>query len=158
MSTTDPTIIRDADGLRALGRALRRDLETCGALEVSWKQRKSTRSINQNSRMWAMLTDVSRQVQWFVDGKMRLLKPEEWKHIFSAGLKKHQSVAAGIDGGFVILAQSTSKMTIGDMSDLMEIMSAFGSEPEHLVQWSDPKLADYAHTPEAARPYRAAMA
>jgi hypothetical protein len=86
------------------------------------------RSHEQNDRMWAMLTEISEQMQWCVDGKMQQLSAEEWKDILTAGLKREQKVAQGIDGGFVILGQRTSKMTKREMSDLMELIAAFGSE------------------------------
>jgi hypothetical protein len=93
--------------------------------------RKKTRSIEQNARLWAMLTDISRQVEWY--GKK--MTPESWKHVFSAALKKQEAVP-GIDGGFVVLGLSTSKMTIAEMRDMQEIMSAFGAERD--VIWSEP--------------------
>lgn len=86
------------------------------------------RSHEQNDRMWAMLTEVSEQVEWPVDGRLRKLSAEEWKDILTAGLKREQKVAQGIDGGFVILGQRTSKMTKREMSDLMELIAAFGAE------------------------------
>lgn len=86
------------------------------------------RSHEQNDRMWAMLTEVSEQMQWCVDGKMQTLSAEEWKDILTAGLKREQKVAQGIDGGFVILGQRTSQMTKRELSDLMELISAFGAE------------------------------
>ena len=82
-----------------------------------------TRSIAQNARLWAMLTDVSEQVEWYG----RKLTPEEWKHVFSAALKK-QDVVPGLDGGFVVLGLSTSKMTIAEMCDMQTLMEAFGAE------------------------------
>jgi len=82
-----------------------------------------TRSLAQNSRLWAMLTDISRQVDWYGNK----LTPEEWKDVFSAALKK-QKVVPGLDGGFVVCGQRTSRMTKSEMSDLQELMSAFGSE------------------------------
>jgi hypothetical protein len=91
-----------------------------------------TRSSEQNARMWAMLGDVSRQVEWY--GKK--LSPEDWKHVFSASLRKLQ-VVPNLDGtGFVALGMSTSKMTKAEFSELMELMSAFGAERE--VVWSEP--------------------
>lgn len=90
-----------------------------------------TRSLDQNARLWAMLTDVSRQVEWHG----RYLTPENWKHIFSAALKR-QEVVPGLDGNFVVLGQSTSRMTVREMSDMQELMSAFGNERD--VQWSEP--------------------
>lgn len=86
------------------------------------------RSLEQNDLLWAMLTEVAEQLEWPVDGKMQKLRPEDWKHILSAGLKREQKVAQGIDGGFVILGQRTSKMTKREMSDLIELIHAFGAE------------------------------
>lgn len=88
-----------------------------------------TRSISQNARMWAMLTEISQQVDWYG----RKLTAEEWKHVFSASLKK-QDVVPGLDGGFVVLGLSTSKMTRAEMSDLQTLMEAFGSQ--HSVKFS----------------------
>jgi len=81
------------------------------------------RSTEQNARMWAMLTDVSRQVVWYG----QKLQPEEWKDVFSASLNR-QKVVPGIDGGFVVLGMRTSKMTVAQMAELMELMEAFGAQ------------------------------
>jgi len=83
----------------------------------------STRSLEQNARLWAMLTDISRQVDWYG----RKLTPHDWKHVFTASLKK-QDVVPGLDGGFVVLGLSTSKMTKAEMCDLQTLMEAFGAE------------------------------
>lgn len=85
--------------------------------------RKDTRSLEQNSRLWAMLTDVSNQVDWYG----RKLTPTEWKCVFSAALRK-QDVVPGLDGGFVVLGLSTSQMTRAEMSDLQTLIEAFGAE------------------------------
>jgi hypothetical protein len=91
-----------------------------------------TRSTEQNSRMWAMLGDVSRQVDWY--GKK--LSPEDWKHVFSSSLRK-LDVVPNLDGtGFVALGLSTSKMTKGELSDLMTLIEAFGADKA--VEWSEP--------------------
>jgi len=115
-----------------------RFLEIGKSVKVSISECKPTRTILQNDKMWAMLHDVANQVQWFVDGKLEWLDPEEWKDIFTAVLKKHQRVTAGIDGGFVILGTRTSRMSIGEMVDLIELMYAFGSDPKHPVAWTEP--------------------
>lgn len=96
--------------------------------------RPKTRSLLQNDRMWAMLADISRQVDWY--GKK--LSEESWKCVFSASLKK-QEVVRGLHNDFVVLGQSTSQMSIREMSDLMEVMSAFGAERD--VLWSEPVRA-----------------
>ena len=87
------------------------------------EQREMTRTLDQNAKMWAVLTDIAKQVEWY--GQM--LKPEEWKHILSASLKKQKAVP-GIDGGFVVHGLSTSKMTVSEMRDLIELSHAFGAE------------------------------
>lgn len=85
--------------------------------------RQETRSDPQNRRLWGMLTDVSKQVDWHG----QKLTPDDWKTMFSASLKK-QRVVPGIDGGFVVMGSPTSKMTKGEMCDLQELISAFGAE------------------------------
>jgi hypothetical protein len=82
-----------------------------------------TRTLAQNARLWAMLTDVSKQVNWYG----RKLSQEEWKHVFTASLAK-QDVVPGIDGGFVVLGKSTSKMTKPEMSELQQLIEAFGAQ------------------------------
>lgn len=86
--------------------------------------RPEKRSDPQNRRMWAMLTDISQQVDWY--GKR--LTPEDWKHVFSSSMKK-LDVVPNLDGtGFVALGQQTSKMTKAEMSDMQTLMEAFGVE------------------------------
>ena len=88
---------------------------------VEVKQR--TRSLDQNARMWAMLSELSRQVEWHGQH----LTPENWKDMCTAALKR-QAVVPGVDGGFVVLGTSTRRMTVGEMSDLIEFITAFGAE------------------------------
>jgi hypothetical protein len=85
--------------------------------------RPEVRSDAANRRLWAMLTEISQQVDWYG----QKLSPEEWKHVFSAAMRK-QKVVPGLDGGFVVLGQSTSKMTKAEMSEMQELMMAFGVE------------------------------
>lgn len=83
-----------------------------------------TRSLEQNAALWAALSDVADQVVWHG----RKLDAESWKHIFSSSMKK-QDVVPNLDGtGFVVLGLSTSKMTRAEMSDLIEIVHAFGAD------------------------------
>ena len=86
--------------------------------------KEKTRSLDQNAKLWACLTDVSNQVNWHG----RKLSTESWKCVFSASLKA-QDVVPNIDGtGFVVMAQSTSNMTIKEMVDLIELIHAFGAQ------------------------------
>lgn len=95
------------------------------------KVSEPTRSLDQNAKLWPMLTDVSDQVEWYGTK----LTEWEWKDVFSAALKKSK-VVPGLDGGFVVLGQRTSTMTKGEFSDLIALISAFGDE--HGVKWSEP--------------------
>lgn len=90
-----------------------------------------TRSLDQSARMWAMLGEIARAVDWHG----QKLIDTEWKDVFTAALKR-QKVVPGLDGGFVVLGTSTRKMTVQEMGDLMELMAAFGSE--HGVKFADP--------------------
>jgi hypothetical protein len=94
-----------------------------------------TRTLAQNSRLWAMLTDVAKQVNWYG----RKLSEEEWKHVFTASLAK-QDVVPGIDGGFVVLGKSTSKMTKPEMSELQQLIEAFGAQQG--VRFTAPEYVD----------------
>lgn len=92
-----------------------------------------SRSLEQNARLWALLADISRQVDWY--GKR--LTSEDWKHVFSSSLRK-LDVVPNLDGsGFVALGMSTSKLSKREFSDLIELASAFGAE--HDVEWSEPE-------------------
>lgn len=77
----------------------------------------------QNDRMWAMLADISRQVEWYG----QKLKDEEWKHVFSAAVQQ-QRVVPGLDGCFVVLGVSTSKQSKRWFNDMFLVMEAFAAE------------------------------
>lgn len=134
MKDQNRRMLNTANEMPMLGAQLRKYLEA-GPAEVRWKRPESERTIEQNDKMWAMLDDIAKQVVWY--GKK--LADYEWKDVFSAAIKKQEAVP-GIDGGFVILGARTSRMSIRLMSDLIELMYAFGSDPEHPVHWTDPKV------------------
>jgi hypothetical protein len=90
-------------------------------LELTIKKQK--RSLDQNAKLWACLTDISRQVDWYGEK----LTPDDWKTMLTASLRKQKAVP-GIDGGFVVLGLSTSKMTKEEMSELLELAIAFGTD------------------------------
>ncbi|MFA6213507.1 MAG: recombination protein NinB [Candidatus Obscuribacterales bacterium] len=90
-----------------------------------------TRNLEQNAKLWASLTDIAEQVDWYG----RKLTPEDWKNVFTASLRKLE-VVPNIEGtGFVALGLSTSKMSKREMSDLIELITAFGIE--HKVNFKD---------------------
>lgn len=91
--------------------------------------KEPTRSLMQNALMWELLTDLSKQVVWHGNK----LTKEEWKDVMSASLKR-QKVVPGLDGGFVVMGVSTSKMTKSELSDMVELIYMFGSNQG--VKWS----------------------
>lgn len=97
--------------------------------------KEPTRSLDQNARMWAMLGDVSKQVEWPVNGILQKLSPDDWKDIITASLRQENRMAMGIRGGFVMLGESTSRMTIKQMTEVIEFLFAFGTEKD--VVWSE---------------------
>lgn len=99
-------------------------------LEIRVKPYRDTRSNEQNRKMWAMLTDLSKQVEWCG----QWLTPEEWKDLLTASLTGQKAVP-GIEGGMVMLGRRTSRMTIEQMTELIEYMHWFGAE--HDVEWSE---------------------
>ena len=107
-------------------------------LEVLVRPYEEPRNLEQNAKLWAMLGDLSEQVDWPVDGRMAKLTKEDWKDIMTAGLERDQRVTQGIEGGFVILGRHTSRMSKRTMAALIELIQHFGDS--RAVAWSDPKI------------------
>lgn len=100
--------------------------------------RPKTRTLAQNDLLWSVLTDISKQVEFVVNGGLVKVSPEEVKDILTAGLKRELRMAQGIDGGMVILGQRTSKMTVREMTELIDLAHAFGTQRG--VEWSPTSL------------------
>lgn len=93
--------------------------------------RPKTRSVPQNSRMWAILSEISKQVVWHG----RKLSENDWKNIFMATIRKQIAVPNLDNNGFVVLGGSSSKLTVDEMTELQELMMAFAVE--HGVKIND---------------------
>ena len=90
---------------------------------VEFKEAK--RSTDQNARFWAMLTEIAQQLSWHG----QKLKADDWKLIFLDALKQEVRIVPNISGnGFVNLGRSSSDLSKGEFSDLIEIMIAFGAQ------------------------------
>lgn len=89
---------------------------------VEFKETK--RSIPQNDRLWAMLTDVAAQVKWH---GLRLAA-DDWKLLFLDALKREVRMVPNLDGnGFVSLGRSSSDLSKAEMTDLIDLIHAFGA-------------------------------
>lgn len=130
-----------APGVNTIRNTMVKAFEAAKALAVGYpvevivRPVKSRRGLLSNAKMWAMLSDVSKQVDWPVNGKIQKLDAEDWKALITAAAKQETRVAAGLNGGAVMLGVSTRKMTVLEMSDVIEQLYAFGAERG--VVWSD---------------------
>lgn len=91
--------------------------------KVQLAAKTETRSSAQNRLMWQRLSELSAGVEWYG----QRLTADEWKCVLSASLRK-QKVVPGIDGGFVVLGQRTSQMTVAEMTEMLDLIAAFGAQ------------------------------
>lgn len=83
------------------------------------------RSLPQNDRMWAMLTDIAVQK----DHGGRKYTPDQWKVIFLASIGREVQFIPSLDGKtFIPWGQSSSDLSRQEMTDLIEFMFAWGAE------------------------------
>lgn len=114
-----------------------------GAVEIAIRRHEETRSTQQNSKSWAMYTDIAEQLRWHHNQ----LSKEDWK-ILLTNEWKPQTIVPSISGnGFCVLNASTSKASKQDMSELIEIVYAFGTQSG--VKWSESALKAYESYREA---------
>ena len=94
--------------------------------------KEATRNTDQNARMWAMLSDVSR-----AKPEGRMWPPETWKAAFMHSLGHQCRFAEGLDGtGPFPIGFRTSRLTVRQMADLITVIAEYGDR--HGVQWSEP--------------------
>jgi len=105
-----------------------RDRATAWVRSAPWGTRitfqEAKRSSDQNAKMWAILTEVARQVQWHG----QRLSADDWKLVFLAALKAELRIVPNLDGtGFVQLGRSSSDLSVPEMADLIDLIAAFGA-------------------------------
>lgn len=89
------------------------------------------RSLDQNSKMWACLSDVSAQLPWHG----QKFTPDDWKLMFLDALKRELRIVPNLEGtGFVNLGRSSSDLTKQEMSDLIELILMFGAKHSVIFQ------------------------
>jgi len=87
------------------------------------------RTLPQNDRMWAMLTEVARQQTWPPGPHGIKLLPNDWKLIFLDALKREVRTVPNLDStGFVNLSGSSSDLSKEEMSEMIELMTAWGTQ------------------------------
>jgi len=113
----------------------------------------SKRTLSQNSKMWPMLTDFSRQKKWrcTVAGTwvMKLMPPAHWKAVLTAAFAEETEMAEGWTGGVVMLGESTSNYGVKRMADFITWLYANGNEVG--IVWSE--KSEHAHRMFGAHNY-----
>lgn len=90
------------------------------------------RSLDQNSKLWAMLSDVS-----VAQPEGRKHTPEDWKAIFMNACGWEVQFIEGLDGRPFPSGFRSSRMTKSQMSDLITFILEYGDR--HGVRWTDPE-------------------
>jgi hypothetical protein len=94
------------------------------------KVEQPTRSKDQNDKLWAMLTDVS-----IAKPNGRRMTPEQWKCVFMQACGWEVQFLEGLDGQPFPAGFRSSRMTVKQMTDLIEFIQAKGDEWG--VRWSE---------------------
>lgn len=94
-----------------------------------------TRSLEQNSKLHALLSDISKQCEF--NGKKRDV--DTWKMIFVSAHKiatgGQAEMVIGIEGEVINLRESTAQMSVKRLASLIEYVQAWGVENE--VKFND---------------------
>jgi hypothetical protein len=92
------------------------------------------RTLPQNARMWAMLTDVAEQTTHMG----RRYTPDQWKVLFMHACGREVQFIPALDGStFIPWGQSSSDLSVEEMTDLIEFMFKWGAE--NGVTFHDPE-------------------
>jgi hypothetical protein len=93
------------------------------------------RTVDQNAKLWAMLSDVSR-----AQPLGRKHPPETWKALFMNACGYAVQFEMGLSGEPFPIGFRSSRLSKEQMSELIEFILAWGSE--NAVAWSDETRAD----------------
>lgn len=88
--------------------------------------KEAKRTVDQNARLWALLTAVAEQASWA--GKRRTTT--EWKDLFTAAVKiagGGVEAVPGLEGGLMILGLHTSEMSKAEMVELQDYIEAWAA-------------------------------
>jgi len=105
-----------------------------------------------------MLTDVARQQTWPPGPHGIKLLPNDWKLIFLDALKREVRTVPNLDStGFVNLSGSSSDLSKEEMSEMIELMTAWGAQNGVAFQddvglVDDPGRSAHSGSTEIARP------
>jgi hypothetical protein len=127
------TVILRGDAQRDLAKRLIDKAPQDAIVKVS----AAKRTDDQNAKMWAMLSDISRAAP-----EDRHHIPEVWKCIFMAALSYEVMFTIGLNNQPFPIGFKTSKLTKAQMSDMIEFIYAYGTQ--HNVKWSERHDYEYS--------------
>jgi hypothetical protein len=93
--------------------------------------REPTRTLDQNAKLWAVLTDLSQQKPEGITATR-----EEWKCLAMNACGWETQFMLGLDGRPFPVGFSSSRLTIAQMSDLIEFCHEYGAR--HGVTFTEP--------------------
>lgn len=97
------------------------------------------RTLPQNAKLWSALSDIVRQKKT-INGQH--FTTDQWKIIFLQALGREQELLPTLGGeGMFATGYSSSELSVQEMSDLIELIMAWGAEND--VVWSDPAIESY---------------
>lgn len=99
--------------------------------------REATRTLDQNAKLWAMLSDISR-----AKPEGRLMTPELWKAVFMHACGYEVQFLNGLDGMPFPVGFRSSRLNKSQMADLITFILAYGDT--HGVRWSDDESTRHA--------------
>lgn len=92
---------------------------------------EARRTLDQNAKMHAMLSDISRAMP---EGRRH--PPEVWKSLAMHACGWEVQFEMGLNGQPFPVGYRSSRLTKAQMSELIEFLYAYGAE--HGVVWSEP--------------------
>ena len=124
------TVILRGPEQRALAKRLIDLAPVDGVVKIS----DAKRTQEQNDKMWAMISDVSR-----AKPEGRRHTPEVWKALFMHACGHAVQFEQGLDGQPFPVGFRSSRLSKSQMSDLIEFIYSYGAQ--HGVVWSEPIIA-----------------
>lgn len=111
-------------------RALVRQLAIRAPVGTVVTYREGTRTLEQNAKMHAMLSDIAR-----AKPQGRAMSADKWKSVFMDAIGCKPVWTPSLDGESVVCSgYRSSRLSKAEMSDMIEQMYAYGAE--HDVKWS----------------------
>lgn len=120
------TVILNGRSAKQLAHAMIEQAPPGAVLNV----REASRTLDQNAKLWAMLSDVSR-----AKPEGRKHTTEMWKALFMKACGHHVQFLEGLDGEPFPVGFRSSRLTKAQMCELIDFIDAWGSERG--VRWTE---------------------